>query len=130
VRRSATLARLRDATGNPGNPFPEVPGRFSAPHSPGNRICLPVHAPVPATIPRGPREATFLTFLIARSIQAENGGSCLPECENLLDLLDMSSIVYRMIFYRKIIHPVFVVDVFGYLDVSVMYFQKKNISCI
>ena len=27
---------------------------FSAPHSPGNRICLP------ATIPRGPRKANFL----------------------------------------------------------------------
>ena len=30
----------RDATGNPGNPFPEVPGRFSPTRSPRNIICL------------------------------------------------------------------------------------------
>ena len=52
----------RDATGNPGNPFPEVPGRFSPTRSPGNIIRLPFPAPVPTTIPRGPRKATFLTF--------------------------------------------------------------------
>ena len=39
---------IRDATGNPGNPFPEVPGRFSPTRSPGNIICLPFPAPVPA----------------------------------------------------------------------------------
>jgi hypothetical protein len=56
-KTSFLCLRHRGAT---GNPFPEVPGRFLAPHSPGNRICLPVPAPVPATIPRGPRKSNFL----------------------------------------------------------------------
>ena len=38
-------------------------------------------------------------FLIARSIQAENWGLLLPECENLLYFLDMSSKLYNVIFY-------------------------------
>ena len=44
-------------------------------------------------------------FLIARSIQAENGGfssSPSTECKNLLYLLDMSSKVYKMNFLDKI----------------------------
>ena len=39
----------------------------------------------------------FAIFLIARSIQAENGGFLGgPECKNLLYLLDMSSKVYKV----------------------------------
>jgi hypothetical protein len=44
-------------------------------------------------------------FLIARSIQLENGGfspSPSTECKNLLYLLDMSSKVYKMNFLHKI----------------------------
>ena len=40
-------------------------------------------------------------FLIARSIQAENGGFFPTECKNLLYLLDMSSKVYKMNFLDK-----------------------------
>ena len=57
----------RDATGNPRNPFPEVPGRFSPPRSPVIRIQHPVPDPVPATIPRLPPKSNyfdnFLHFL-------------------------------------------------------------------
>ena len=41
-------------------------------------------------------------FLIARSIQLENGGFPSTECKNLLYLLDMSSKVYKMNFLDKI----------------------------
>ena len=46
----------------------------------------------------------FYQFLIARSIQLENGGfsSSSTECKNLLYLLDMSSKVYKMNFLDKI----------------------------
>ena len=43
-----------------------------------------------------------ITFLIARSIQLENGGFSSTECKNLLYLLDMSSKVYKMNFLHKI----------------------------
>ena len=42
-------------------------------------------------------------FLIARSIQLENGGfSPSTECKNLLYSLDMSSKMYKMNFLHKI----------------------------
>ena len=46
----------------------------------------------------------FNAFLIARSIQLENGGFSSPstECKNLLYLLDMSSKVYKLNFLDKI----------------------------
>ena len=58
------ICTCRDATGNPRNPFPEVPGRFSPPHSPVIKIQHPVPAPVPATIPRVPPKSNcFDNFL-------------------------------------------------------------------
>ena len=50
---------IRDAKGNPRNPFPEVPGHFSPTRSPVIRICHPVPAPVPATNPRDPPKSNY-----------------------------------------------------------------------
>jgi len=47
----------RDATGNPRNPFHEVPGHFSPPRSPVIIIQFP--APVPATIPGVPPKSDY-----------------------------------------------------------------------
>ena len=41
-------------------------------------------------------------FLIARSIQLENGGFSSTECKNLLYLLDMASKVYNLNSLEKI----------------------------
>ena len=49
-----------------------------------------------------PRLDRTHTFLIARSIQLENGGFPSTECKNLLYLLDMSSKLYKMNFLDKI----------------------------
>ena len=65
---------------------------------------------------------TLRQFLIARSIQMENGGFS-TECKNLLYLLDMSSKVYKMNFWD--VHTLLYLNTLKYWTLEVMHGVKN-----
>ena len=54
----------RDATGNPGNPFSEVPGHFSRPVPRWLESSTPSPPPSPSLFSEFPRKATILTIFL------------------------------------------------------------------
>ena len=100
------ICTCRDATGNPRNPFPKVPGCFPPPRSLVIRICLSPICRVPTTIPRGPRKATFLTifFFLLKNISIKRSFTNM----NILFSLKLSNKNKKQLYkIKKLVHSIF-----------------------